>query len=219
MAHILVAISVFLALACGIALPHVGDVIASRVLLDLGAAPPNSRPHKQQCFASAIVASASCVACLVTFGITWATAFALVFCLALLMASLIDHQHRLLPDAVTLPLLWLGLLVNVAGTFVSAQDAILGAVAGFLGLRLVSVVTVALGGQDGIGGGDFKLLAAIGAWLGLQAVLPVTLIGASIGVVRGLWLRYHGEKNARVAFGPGLALGAVAMLFYHIPRL
>jgi leader peptidase (prepilin peptidase)/N-methyltransferase len=219
MAHILAAISVFLALACGIALPHIGQVVTGRVLLDLGAAPTNCRPHKQQCFASAIAASVLCVACLITFGITWAAASAFMFCLALLMASLIDHQHHLLPDAVTLPLLWLGLLVNVAGTFVSAQDAIIGAVAGYLGLRLVSVVTAAFGGQDGIGGGDFKLLAAIGAWLGLQALLPVTLIAASVGVARGLWLRYHGDKNARVAYGPGLALGAGVMLFYHIRSL
>ncbi|MVW79169.1 prepilin peptidase [Bordetella sp. 02P26C-1] len=156
--------------------------------------------------------------CAWQFGPTPLALAAMGFCAALLLLSWIDLQTCLLPDAVTLPLAWAGLLVNLHGAITPLPLAVLGAVAGYLFLWLLFHVFRLVTGREGMGYGDFKLLAALGAWLGL-ASLPMLLLVASIsGVVAALCLRLIGRAQAGQAlpFGPYLALAGVVMLFVTV---
>lgn len=129
---------------------------------------------------------------------------------------LIDADHQLLPDSLTFPLLWLGLLVNSFGLFVPLVDAVWGAAAGYLSLWCVYWAFRLLTGKEGMGFGDFKLLALIGAWGGWQ-VLPATILLSSIvGAVVGIILvsRRSGESGTAIPFGPYLATaGWIALLW------
>lgn len=136
-------------------------------------------------------------------------ALMLALCCWLLIALIcIDLEHMLLPDVLTLSLLWLGLLANLHGAFVPLEDAVVGAVAGWLTLWGVYQVFLRLTGREGLGYGDFKLLAALGAWCGWQQ-LPVLLLSASLlGIVLMLGLRLAGRigRGEAFPFGPCLAL-------------
>ncbi|MBI5042053.1 MAG: prepilin peptidase [Gammaproteobacteria bacterium] len=148
----------------------------------------------------------------------WPLAAGLVFTWALIALTLIDFDHKLLPDSITLPLLWLGLLLSLSTVFVDMRASIIGAAAGYLSLWSVYQVFRLVTGKEGMGFGDFKLLAAIGAWLGWQA-LPVTillssLVGAIVGigliVIRGR----DRDRNIPIPFGPYIAAaGWLAMLW------
>jgi len=150
------------------------------------------------------------------FGFSVATAVALVFTWSLVALSFIDIDHKLLPDAITLPLLWAGLLVNIPATFVTLQAAVIGAAAGYLVLWLVYHAFRLLTGKEGMGYGDFKLLAALGAWLG-WSMLPLililsSLVGAAVGIAMIL-LRGQ-DSNIPIPFGPYLAAaGWLALLW------
>jgi leader peptidase (prepilin peptidase)/N-methyltransferase len=130
--------------------------------------------------------------------------------------AFIDFDTQLLPDDITLPLLWLGLIANSFGAFVDLRSAVLGAVGGYLVLWSVYWAFRILAKKEGMGYGDFKLLAAIGAWTGWQ-VLPVAIIvSAGLGAVIGsfaLWLARKGT-DTRIPFGPYLALGGIAGLVW-----
>src|SRR5690606_32405316 len=115
------------------------------------------------------------------FGANWAGIGAIVFAWFLIALTFIDIDHQLLPDDLTLPLLWLGLLFSLGNVFVSPQDAIIGAVAGYLSLWTVFQLFKLLTGKEGIGYGDFKLFAALGAWLGWQQLPLVILLAAAAG--------------------------------------
>lgn len=136
-------------------------------------------------------------------------ALMLALCCWLLIALLcIDLEHMLLPDVLTLSLLWAGLLANLHGAFVPLESAVTGAVAGWLTLWMVYQAFLLLTGREGLGYGDFKLLAALGAWCGWQR-LPELLLSASLlGIVLMLGLRVTGrlERGAAFPFGPCLAL-------------
>ena len=106
--------------------------------------------------------------------------------LTLLALTLIDIDHMLLPDAITLPGIWAGLLVNLGGTFTDLRSAVIGAVAGYLALWLVYHLFKWLTGKEGMGYGDFKLLALLGAWLGWQALPACILVASLVGTVYGL---------------------------------
>lgn len=162
-------------------------------------------------FAAAPVVAA---ACLWLFGATPAALAAMAFVLCLLTLSWIDAQTGLLPDLLTLPLLWLGLLVNLRGGFVSLPDAVLGAVAGYLILWCVYWGFRLCTGREGLGHGDFKLLAAVGAWLGWAALPPVLLLASILGLVAVLLLRAAGRMRLGdpLSFGPCIAAGGVAAL-------
>lgn len=141
---------------------------------------------------------------------------ALILTWTLIALSFIDINHHLLPDTITLPLVWLGLILNISGTFAPCDQSIIGAVAGYLSLRMVYEGFKMLTGKEGMGFGDFKLLAMLGAWLGWQAlpaiVLMSSLAGAVIGTV-GILLAGR-DKNLPIPFGPYLACGGwLAMLF------
>jgi leader peptidase (prepilin peptidase)/N-methyltransferase len=153
------------------------------------------------------------------FGWSWATVGALAFCAFLIAGSMIDFDTKLLPDDLTLPLLWLGLLFNLWGTFAPLGAAVIGAIAGYLVLRGIYEAFKFATGKEGMGFGDFKLLAAIGAWFGWQSLLPVVLISAGVGSVIGISLIAfwkHARENP-IPFGPYLALGGMIYLFWGKP--
>jgi len=154
------------------------------------------------------------------FGPTWHTVAALGFTWALLALTLIDLDHKLLPDSLTLPLLWAGLLVNVpigdTGLFAPLTSSVLGAAAGYLALWSVYKLFKLVTGKEGMGYGDFKLLAAIGAWLGWQLLPLVILLSAVVGSIVGLALIAFGGRSSQTAipFGPYLAAaGWIALLW------
>ncbi|KAA0985626.1 prepilin peptidase [Pseudomonas sp. ANT_J12] len=150
------------------------------------------------------------------FGFGWPGGLMLVLSWGLLAMSLIDAEHQLLPDVLVLPLLWLGLIVNSFELFVPLHDALWGAVAGYMALWSVFWLFKLITGKDGIGHGDFKLLAMLGAWGGWQ-ILPLTillssLVGAILGVIL---LRLRDAKTSTpIPFGPYLAIaGWIALLW------
>jgi len=150
------------------------------------------------------------------FGFGAAALTALVLVWALIALTFIDFDTHLLPDSITQPLLWFGLLVNINGTFASLNSAVIGAVAGYLTLWSVYWLFKLTTGKEGMGFGDFKLLAAIGAWLGWQ-VLPLTillssLVGAVVGITLILFAG-HG-RQVPIPFGPYLAGGGLIALFW-----
>lgn len=135
---------------------------------------------------------------------------------ALIALTAIDLEHQLLPDQITLPLLWLGLLLSVFGVFVTPTESILGAVAGYLSLWSIYHGYRLLTGKHGLGHGDFKLLAALGAWLGWM-MLPMIILLASISgaLIGGVWLLWHGhDRSQPIPFGPFLAAAGLACLFF-----
>jgi leader peptidase (prepilin peptidase)/N-methyltransferase len=150
------------------------------------------------------------------FGFSWMTAAALLFAWSMIALALIDLDTFYLPDDITLPLLWVGLLVNMGAVIVDLQSAVIGAVAGYLSLWLVYWGFKLATGKEGMGYGDFKLLAAIGAWLGWK-MLPVVIllssfVGAIIGISLILFARH--ERSAPIPFGPYLVLaGLIAMVW------
>jgi len=153
------------------------------------------------------------------FGFTPHMAAALVMTWLLIGMSMIDVDHQLLPDDMTLPLMWLGLLLslfNGAVLPITPTDAIIGAIAGYLSLWLVYHAFKALTGKEGMGYGDFKLLAALGAWLGWQQLPLIILLSACVGAVVGIALIVirGRDRNLPIPFGPYLAAaGWIAMLW------
>ncbi|GAB3286829.1 prepilin peptidase [Parahaliea aestuarii] len=141
------------------------------------------------------------------FGPTWAMVGAVLLTWCLIALTLIDFDHQLLPDDITLPLLWLGLLFNLFATYVPLQDAVIGAMAGYLSLWSVYWLFKLLTGKEGMGYGDFKLLAALGAFLGWQALPMVILLSSLVGAAVGITLmvvRRRG-RDVPIPFGPYLA--------------
>lgn len=146
--------------------------------------------------------------CVWRFGFGWKGFGALLFTSYLVALAGIDLRTRLLPDQLTLPLLWLGLVAAMEHLYVQPKPAVLGVMAGYLSLWSVYWLFKQLTGKEGMGHGDFKLLAAIGAWTGLSGVLPTLLLSSLLGAVVGsLWLAAKGrDKATPIPFGPYLAL-------------
>jgi len=150
------------------------------------------------------------------FGFTWQAGAMLLLTWGLVAMSMIDIDHQLLPDSLVLPLLWLGLILNSFGLFVSLESALWGAVAGYLSLWSVYWLFKLVTGKEGMGYGDFKLLAMLGAWGGWQ-VLPLTILLSSVvGAVLGTILlrMQRAESSTPIPFGPYLAIaGWIALLW------
>ncbi|MGH6610546.1 MAG: prepilin peptidase, partial [Burkholderiaceae bacterium] len=149
------------------------------------------------------------------FGFTWQTALVLVFTWTLIALTFIDADTTLLPDDLTLPLLWLGLLANAFGLFVPLKDAVIGAAAGYLVLWSIYWLFKLATGKEGMGYGDFKLLAALGAWMGWKALLPIVLLSSLVGAVVGIALIALARRGREIPipFGPYLAAaGMIVML-------
>jgi leader peptidase (prepilin peptidase)/N-methyltransferase len=163
-----------------------------------------------------ILAAVLAIAVAARFGYSSALVPALGFTWALVALAAIDLDTQLLPDDITLPLLWAGLLVNAFGTIVDLRSAVFGAAAGYLVLWSVYWGFKLLTGKEGMGYGDFKLLAAIGAWAGWQVLPFAVLVAAGLGAVigaLGLWLARRGI-DTRIPFGPFLAVGGLAALLW-----
>jgi leader peptidase (prepilin peptidase) / N-methyltransferase len=134
----------------------------------------------------------------------------------LLALTVIDFDTQLLPDDLTLPLLWAGLIANLGGVFVPLPDAVIGAVAGYLSLWTIYWLFKLIRGKEGMGHGDFKLLAALGAWLGWQVLPLIVLLSSVVGAAIGITLIVFKGRDHSVplAFGPYLAIaGAIALFF------
>jgi leader peptidase (prepilin peptidase)/N-methyltransferase len=150
------------------------------------------------------------------FDVSWALLGAMLFTWALISLTMIDVDHQLLPDDITLPLLWLGLLFNLGGTFTDLQAAVIGAMAGYLVLWSIYWLFKLLTGKEGMGYGDFKLLAALGAWLGWQALPLIILLSSLVGAVVGIALMIVKRRGREIPipFGPYLAAaGWIALLW------
>jgi leader peptidase (prepilin peptidase)/N-methyltransferase len=152
------------------------------------------------------------------FGATWLTLALLVFTWCLICLTMIDFDHQLLPDNITIPLLWMGLLVNtlLPNATVSPQDAVMGAALGYLSLWSVYWLFKLLTGKEGMGYGDFKLLAALGAWMGWQSLLLIIILSSLVGAVIGIIMlvALGRDRNIPIPFGPYLAgAGYIALLW------
>jgi leader peptidase (prepilin peptidase)/N-methyltransferase len=150
------------------------------------------------------------------FGFGWQAGAVLVLSWGLLAMSVIDMDHQLLPDSLVLPLLWLGLIANTFGLFTSLHDALWGAVLGYMSLWSVFWIFKLLTGKEGMGQGDFKLLALFGAWGGWQIVPLTILVSSAVGAVLGLIILRlrNAETSTPIPFGPYLAIaGWIALLW------
>jgi len=152
------------------------------------------------------------------FGFDWACLGALLLTWSLIALSFIDIDHQLLPDNITLPLLWLGITFNLSATYTDLHSSVVGALAGYLSLWLVFHAFKLVTGKEGMGYGDFKLLAALGAWLGWvllpSIILLSSLVGAFIGISL-MVLRQH-QRDIPIPFGPYLAAaGWIALVWGH----
>ena len=154
----------------------------------------------------------------ISFGFSWLTLALLLLTWSLIALTLIDFDHQLLPDDITLPILWLGLLVNALdlGFGVLLYDAVIGAIAGYLVLWGFYWAFKLATGKEGMGYGDFKLLAAFGAWMGWQSLLPIVIISSLVGAVFGLvMIVFQGrDKSVPMPFGPYLAGAGFIMLIW-----
>jgi len=150
------------------------------------------------------------------FGFGWQAAAALVLTWALIALSMIDIDHQLLPDSITLPLLWLGLLLSLFPVFADMRASLIGAAAGYLSLWIVYQLFRLLTGKEGMGFGDFKLLGALGAWMGWQSLPMIVLLSSAVGAVLGgtLMVVQRRGRQQPIPFGPYLAIaGWIALLW------
>jgi len=150
------------------------------------------------------------------FGFDWACLGALLLTWALIALTFIDVDHQLLPDSITLPLLWLGITFNLFTTYTDLHASVVGALAGYLSLWLVFHLFKLVTGKDGMGYGDFKLLAALGAWLGWALLPSIILLSSLVGAFIGICLvilRQH-QRDIPIPFGPYLAAaGWIALVW------
>ncbi|TDB48666.1 prepilin peptidase [Photorhabdus khanii subsp. guanajuatensis] len=141
----------------------------------------------------------------------------LIFIWMLIILSFIDIKIQLLPDIINYPLLWLGLLLNLNKTFVPIEHAVTGAVAGYLILWSLYWLFKIINHKEGIGYGDFKLMAAVSAWLGIGAIPLLMLLSSLFGIIGCLWMwKLRGNYQAPVAFGPYIAISAIIMLYLNL---
>jgi len=146
----------------------------------------------------------------------WAMVAALLLTWALITLSIIDIDHQILPDNITLPFLWIGLSLSLFGVFTDSHSAIIGALIGYLSLWSIFHLFKLLTGKEGMGYGDFKLLALLGAWLGWQHLLTIILLSSMVGAIIGIGMivfRGH-NRSIPIPFGPYLAIaGWIALLW------
>jgi len=165
-----------------------------------------------------LLTGALTIAAVLRFGVTPTAAAACLFIWSLIALTFIDFDTQLLPDSITLPLLWSGLLANVAGFVpgVSLRDAVVGAIAGYVALWTIYWLFKLVRGKEGMGYGDFKLLAALGAWLGWQMLPLIVLLSSFVGAIIGIGLVVFRGRDHQIplAFGPYLAIAGVIALFF-----
>jgi len=150
------------------------------------------------------------------FGVTLQTLFALFLSWSLIAASGIDIGHKLLPDSITLPLLWLGLLLAIFNVFIDLESSVIGAMAGYMSLWSVYIIFKVITGKEGMGHGDFKLLAMLGAWIGWKLLFVVILTSSLVGATIGLSMiaLKKSSRGTQIPFGPYLAAAGWLTLLY-----
>jgi len=160
-------------------------------------------------------------ACVWRFGAGLTGALAMFFSASLVAMSGIDLRTTLLPDVLTQPLLWVGLLASLVTAFVDPVQAILGAAAGYLFLWIVYWAFKLVTGKEGMGAGDFKLLAALGAWCGVTSLLGILLLSSFVGaLVGGAWLLARGkDRSTQIPFGPYLAIAGWLQFYFQFDLL
>jgi len=150
------------------------------------------------------------------FGVSSTTCYALILTWGLITLTMIDFDHMLLPDQIVLPLLWLGLIVNLSNGIVPLEDAVIGAIAGYSSLFIIFWLFKMATGKEGMGFGDFKLFALFGAWIGWQLlpllILMASMVGAIIGI--GLMLFKNHQREQAIPFGPYLAIAGWITLMW-----
>jgi leader peptidase (prepilin peptidase)/N-methyltransferase len=150
------------------------------------------------------------------FGFSWQTGAGLLLTWALIALSMIDIDHQLLPDSITLPVLWLGLILSLFPVFADMRSSLIGAAAGYLSLWTIYQLFRLLTGKEGMGFGDFKLLALLGAWMGWQSLPMIVLLSSAVGAVLGItMIAVQGrDRHQPIPFGPYLAIaGWIALLW------
>lgn len=150
------------------------------------------------------------------FGLQWSTLFAIILTYGLIALAVIDFDHQLLPDSITLPMLWLGLILSIFSVFNTPSQAIFGAVFGYLILWSVYWIFKLITKKDGMGEGDFKLLAMLGAWMGWTALPTIIFLSACSGALIGILLMVlkHHPRHKPIPFGPFLALAGWITLLW-----
>jgi len=165
-----------------------------------------------------LIAGVGAFYCAYHFGFDLKALAAAVFFWCVIALALIDHKTGYLPDDITLPLMWFGLLVNLAGTFAPLADAVIGAVAGYMVLWTVNAIFRAVRGVEGMGYGDFKMTAAVAAFLGWRELFMVILLSSFVGLVFGsaqmLAARRGWDWKFKFHFGPSIAIAGVIALFW-----
>jgi leader peptidase (prepilin peptidase)/N-methyltransferase len=162
-----------------------------------------------------LLTAAASIVVLAVYGYTWSGLAALVFTWATIALTFIDFDTKLLPDQITLPLLWLGLIVNVFGCFTDLTSAVIGAVVGYLLLWSIYWAFKLITGKEGMGYGDFKLLAAMGAWFGWQTLPVLVLISSVVGILLGGTFLLIRRSREAIPFGPYLAIAGWVTLLEH----
>lgn len=152
-------------------------------------------------------------------GTGWQGLGGLFFLYFLVALTFIDADTQLLPDDLTYPLIWAGLLININGTYVSLHDAVVGAAAGYLALWTIYWVYKLVRGREGMGYGDFKLLAALGAWMGWATLPAIVLMASLVGAVVGIALMVANRRgfDYQIPFGPYLAAAGLITFLYREP--
>jgi leader peptidase (prepilin peptidase)/N-methyltransferase len=150
------------------------------------------------------------------FGITWLCGVALLISWVLIFQAAIDIKEYIIPDEVTLPMLWLGIIANNFQLFTTLENSVKGAILGYISFWIINYLFKLIVGKEGMGHGDFKLLAMLGAWLGWKILLPIILISSALGsLVSGvLILIKKCDKNTLIPFGPYLAISGWGALLY-----
>ncbi|EWH10044.1 type 4 prepilin-like proteins leader peptide processing enzyme [Catenovulum agarivorans DS-2] len=151
------------------------------------------------------------------FGFSTETLWALLFSYLLISMCFIDFDTMLLPDQLTISLLWLGLIANLSATFVPLEDAVIGAIAGYMILWTIFQTFKLLTGKEGMGFGDFKLLAALGAWMGWQSLLVIVLLSSVVGAIAGIIILKMQDKDQQhaIPFGPYLAMAGWIAFYWQ----
>ena len=150
-----------------------------------------------------------------SYGINAASIMLLILFCSFIVLALIDCEHMVLPDAITLPLVWLGLIVNSIGMYATILDALWGAIAGYISLWLISYSYKIFTNKQAMGHGDFKLVAVIGAWFGWQILYPVVFGAALIGIAMAIVINLHyREKHKFIPFGPAIILSFYCNFLY-----
>lgn len=163
------------------------------------------------------VATAAAIA---VFGPTLLGFASVVLCWVLIVAAFIDAETTLLPDDLTLPLLWGGLLLNTMSLFAPLHEAVVGAAAGYLSLWMICAAFKLLTGREGMGHGDFKLLAALGAWFGWKALPAIVLLSSVVGALIGIaLLLLRSQRQVQIPFGPYLAGAGLLTLYFGQPLM